>query len=657
MFYLGVFMAKKQGITGKKSSKTKSSSTIVSGINFSDPEWRKRLETALLINKEKGHITYEDITEQCSIEADSEQFEPFYAALTTLGLNVLAQEPDQYLDFQQENSETSEETIDKAIQQSIPDLDIAIDPMRLYLKEMGSIPLLDRAQEIQIAQRIEEGFSKMMHSIVSFPPTIAELMNLIQSVENGLMPVDDLVDGFLSEDMPPLVNTEPEVDTNLDINLDQDKDSSEEDELVALSVEEEEALKAANLEKLRLMSLEHFQKIHKTYKQFLSSLNKHGSESLNFKKKQTQLVDLFMEVRFSPKQIDLLCQKMHDFLKSIKEPEKEIQKIYVDICGLPRPRFIHTFSAQSTDLNWIHDEIKFHKTSAQKLSTYVPAILRAQDKLINFESISGMNIAQFKALHRQMTFGEAQMKEAKKEMTVANLRLVVSIAKKYNNRGLHFSDLTQEGNIGLMKAVDKFDYHRGYKFSTYATWWIRQAITRALADQARIIRIPVHLIETYNKMKRAINQSLQHYGREPEDSELAKLLDIPISRVRELSKLSKEPVSMESPVNDEADSTLGDFIEDLNTLTPEEHVSRDKLLEAISEALDELTPREAKVLRMRFGLDLNNDFTLEEIGKQFDVTRERIRQIEAKAIRKLRNPSRSSKLRTFFPEDFSGNDD
>jgi len=628
-------------MTERAKSKDQSPQAPATPISFTDPEWRQKLEAALLISKEKGHVTHSDLTEECALGDDPDIFETFTALLVSYGVSVVQDDP--------EGHEVEGRAEEKVKEDSGDDR----DSMRLYLREMGQVPLLDREQEVQIAMRIEHGFQTMMRSVASCPRTIDEIMNLVEQVEQGKMRIDELIDGFA--DLPVVDALEDVELVDLETAEDEPTEAEEEtnlEEAIAeeLSEEEQAARVAANLEQLRVTALERFAEIRRLHKQLVGSLSRHGSESAQFAKKQEAVVEAFMAIRFAAKQIDHLSTFMGALNQSIRQPELEILRLCVDKAGMPRSRFLQSFPSRETDLKWLEREIKAARGYGPALAAVADAVDREQQRLVEAEKQMRLTIQQFKALHKNLAKGEKNMKKAKDDMTRANLRLVVSIAKKYNSRGLPMQDLIQEGNIGLMRAVDKFDYRRGYKFSTYATWWIRQAITRALADQARLIRLPVHLHETFNRLRRANHQILHQTGKEPTEIELAAALSLPIEKVRALLKYAKEPVSMETSVGDDADSTLGDFIEDTNTPTPEQQVTLQKLREVMLEELEKLTPREAKVLRMRFGIDLTSDYTLEEIGKQFEVTRERIRQIEAKALRKLRNPGRADRLRSFIPD-------
>jgi RNA polymerase primary sigma factor len=622
---------------------TRKENAVSAPISFADPEWRMKLEAALLISKEKGHITHSDLVEECGLGDDPDVLETFSATLVSYGVSVVAEEPDGA------ESEGREGAAEEKVKEDSGD---DRDSMRLYLREMGQVPLLDREQEVKIAMRIEEGFQTMMRAIASCPRTIEEIMALVDQVEQDKLRIDELIDGFA--DVPAEEEIE-EVEIE-DIEAEEAEEGEEEEAAASapaeeLTEEEEAALEAANLEELRQNALARFAEIRRLHKQLLGALTRHGSQSPQFSKKQEALADAFMEIRFASRQIDHLSTFMGALNQSIRQPEMEILRLCVDKGGMPRARFLQSFPGRETDPKWLEREIKAARGYGPSLSAVADAARREQQRLEEAEKQTRLSIQQFKQLHKNLTRGEKSMKKAKDDMTRANLRLVVSIAKKYNNRGLQMQDLIQEGNIGLMRAVDKFDYRRGYKFSTYATWWIRQAITRALADQARLIRLPVHLHETFNRLRRANHQILHQTGREPTEAELAQALALPINKVRDLLKFAKEPVSMETAVGDDADSTLGDFIEDTTTLTPDQQVTQRKLREVILEELDKLTPREARVLRMRFGIELTSDYTLEEIGKQFEVTRERIRQIEAKALRKLRNPGRADRLRSFLTDE------
>jgi RNA polymerase primary sigma factor len=500
------------------------------------------------------------------------------------------------------------------------------DPVRMYMREMGAVELLTREGEIKIAKRIEEGMKQMLMSLASHPETIASLLSEFALVEAEEARLADVVVGFIdpNESDEPVAPAAAKTDSD---------DDDEEEEDTGLDIEEvRERIKA--LEKL--------------HKRTVNAISKHGKESKQATKLQDELTAAFMEFRLAPKLVDRMVQNLRGLVDRIRSHERSIMGLCINTAKMPRKEFISSFPENETNLEWLKDHTGSSKPYAKALKEQQEEVLRFQSKLASLETECGMSIAEIKDINRRMSIGEAKARRAKKEMVEANLRLVISIAKKYTNRGLQFLDLIQEGNIGLMKAVDKFEYRRGYKFSTYATWWIRQAINRSIADQARPIRIPVHMIETINKLNRISRQMLQEMGREATPEELAERMEMPEDKIRKVLKIAKEPISMETPIGDDEDSHLGDFIEDGNVLSPVESATAEGLGEATQDVLEGLTARESKVLRMRFGIDMNTDHTLEEVGKQFDVTRERIRQIEAKALRKLRHPSRSEQLRSFL---------
>jgi RNA polymerase primary sigma factor len=512
----------------------------------------------------------------------------------------------------------------------------------MYMREMGSVELLTREGEIEIAKRIEDGLKHMIQAISSCPTTIEEILALADKVERDELRIDEVIDGLVDPNEDQVKEAEL-----ADEDLDDDEELDEED------ADEDGAIAAANLEQLKQDAMVHFNQIRKTYKKMKKVLAEKGYRSRAYKDLQEELSATLMQIRFGAKQTESLCNGLRALVDSVRKKEREIQHLCVQNSSMPRPHFIKAFPGNEINLKWIADEIAapHAKSYATALLRFKPAIIELQENLIALQKDVGIPIKDLKEIARQMSTGEAKARRAKREMIEANLRLVISIAKKYTNRGLQFLDLIQEGNIGLMKAVDKFEYRRGYKFSTYATWWIRQAITRSIADQARTIRIPVHMIETINKMNRISRQILQETGLEPDPATLALKMEMPEDKIRKIMKISKEPISMETPIGDDDDSHLGDFIEDTNTLAPTDAAQYASLRNVTKDVLDSLTPREAKVLRMRFGIEMNTDHTLEEVGKQFDVTRERIRQIEAKALRKLRHPSRSERLKSFLEQE------
>jgi RNA polymerase primary sigma factor len=500
----------------------------------------------------------------------------------------------------------------------------------MYMREMGTVELLTRQGEIEIAKRIEEGLNQVKWHMAHFPPTIDLLLTVADAVLAGETRMQDFVVGFIDPNAPDEINApQPKSDDN---------DDDDEDEIIDTGPDPEEV--AARVKFIR-----------KLHKRAVGYIEKYSLKDKKTIKAQLELADQLMELKLAPKLFDLLVRNLREAVSVIRRQERLIMQICVRDARMPRKDFLSSFPKSETDLSWIDKHIRAKRKHSSTLAKLKDDVLRAQRKLIAIETATSLYIGEIKEINRQMSIGEAKARRAKKEMVEANLRLVISIAKKYTNRGLQFLDLIQEGNIGLMKAVDKFESRRGYKFSTYATWWIRQAITRSIADQARTIRIPVHMIETINKLNRISRQMLQEMGREPLPDELAERMEMPEDKVRKVLKIAKEPISMETPIGDDEDSHLGDFIEDQTVHSPVESATSQGLKETTHNVLAGLTPREAKVLRMRFGIDMNTDHTLEEVGKQFDVTRERIRQIEAKALRKLRHPTRSDQLRSFLIDD------
>ena len=603
---------------------------------------RTRLKNLIKLGKERGFLTYAEINDHLPDDmVDAEQIESIISTFNDMGIQVYDEAPDADALLISETApagvpdEDAEEEAEAALSTVDPEFGRTTDPVRMYMREMGSVELLTREGEIEIAKRIEDGLKHMIQAISACPTTISEILDLAGKVQRDEMRIDELVDGLID----PNAKDEPIQELADDVEPEEGEEGEGEDENAALS---------ASLLQLKEDALGRYAKINRLYEKMRKALVEHGHRSKEYIRVRDQIGNELMNIRFTARIIERLCDSLRGMVEEVRGHEREIMNLCVNKGGMLRPHFIKEFPGSETNMRWVKNEIAAGKPWSNQLARFEPNILEQQQKLLAIQKRIGIPLKDLKEINKQMSTGEAKARRAKREMTEANLRLVISIAKKYTNRGLQFLDLIQEGNIGLMKAVDKFEYRRGYKFSTYATWWIRQAITRSIADQARTIRIPVHMIETINKMNRISRQILQETGQEPDPATLAQKMEMPEDKIRKILKISKEPISMETPIGDDDDSHLGDFIEDQATLAPNDAAMYASLREVTKDVLDSLTPREAKVLRMRFGIEMNTDHTLEEVGKQFDVTRERIRQIEAKALRKLRHPSRSERLKSFL---------
>jgi len=591
----------------------------------------QQLKDLIARGKEQGYLTYTEVNDHLPNDiVDPEQIEDIVNMINDMGIAVHEKAPDAESLVLSDATATDDDGAEEA-EAALASVDAEFgrttDPVRMYMREMGTVELLTRQGEIEIAKRIEDGLNQVKYHMSHFPPTIDALLVVADKVLAGETRMQDLLVGFIDPNAPDEIKP-PAPKTEDD----------DEEEVIDTGPDPDEV-------KAR------FKVIRRLHNRSLKSIDKNGFKDKRTIKIQGELADQLMELKLAPKLFDALVRQLRGVVTIIRTQERLVMRICVLDAGMPRKDFLSSFPKSETDLAWIEKHIRAKRKHSSILARLKDDILRAQRKLLGVEDDTLLSIAEIKEINRQMSIGEAKARRAKKEMVEANLRLVISIAKKYTNRGLQFLDLIQEGNIGLMKAVDKFEYRRGYKFSTYATWWIRQAITRSIADQARTIRIPVHMIETINKLNRISRQMLQEMGREPLPDELAERMEMPEDKVRKVLKIAKEPISMETPIGDDEDSHLGDFIEDTTVHSPVDSATSSGLKETTHSVLAGLTPREAKVLRMRFGIDMNTDHTLEEVGKQFDVTRERIRQIEAKALRKLRHPTRSDQLRSFLIED------
>ncbi|MDT8998467.1 RNA polymerase sigma factor RpoD [Paucibacter sp. APW11] len=602
---------------------------------------RQELKTLIKMGKTRGFLTHQEINDHLPEKLINEEIlEAIVSMLNDMGIAVYEQAPDAAtLLIQGSTSPTAtEEEAEEAAEAALSTVDSEFgrttDPVRMYMREMGTVELLTREGEIEIAKRIEGGLQAMMLAISASPTTIAEILSMAAKIRAGEMQISESVDGFVSDDEADDYVAEEDFD-----EFDEEDDDDGNGGSKALT---------KKLEELKNAALVKFDNLSTNFDKMRKAFEKDGYKSASYNKAQQAISAELMTIRFTVKTIERLCDILRSQVDDVRRYERELRKIVVDKCGMPQEHFIKVFPPNALNLQWAEKEIATGKPYAAVLSRNLPPVQELQQKLIDIQARAVVPLDDLKEINKRMNEGEKASRDAKKEMIEANLRLVISIAKKYTNRGLQFLDLIQEGNIGLMKAVDKFEYRRGYKFSTYATWWIRQAITRSIADQARTIRIPVHMIETINKMNRISRQHLQEFGFEPDAPTLAEKMEIPEDKIRKIMKIAKEPISMETPIGDDDDSHLGDFIEDTNNTAPIEAAMQAGLRDVVKDILDSLTPREAKVLRMRFGIEMSTDHTLEEVGKQFDVTRERIRQIEAKAIRKLKHPSRSDKLRTYL---------
>ena len=623
--------AKKTAVKKTAAKKSAAKKTATKQPIVGSNEQQSQLKLLIARGKEQGYLTYAEVNDHLPNDiVDPEQIEDIVNMINDMGITVHEKAPDAESLVLSDAAVNDDEAVEEAAAALVTvdsEFGRTTDPVRMYMREMGTVELLTRQGEIRIAKRIEEGLNQVKNALAYFPPTFDIIDGAWTPVAEGTMRLNELLVGFVDPNEPEEV---------IPASAKPKSEDTEEDEYTGPDPAEA-ALR--------------FKSMLRRHKRILQSITDHGTSDPKTQRARDKLTEELMLIKVAPKLFERMCNNLRSTVAGIRTQERRLLNLCVRQAGMPRKDFLANFQQNETNLEWIDKHIRSKRKHSSMLAKLREDILRAQRKLILTEALSHLTILEIKEISRKMSIGEAKARRAKKEMVEANLRLVISIAKKYTNRGLQFLDLIQEGNIGLMKAVDKFEYRRGYKFSTYATWWIRQAITRSIADQARTIRIPVHMIETINKLNRVSRTMLQEMGREPTPEELAKRMEMPEDKVRKVLKIAKEPISMETPIGDDEDSHLGDFIEDPVAASPVESATNSGLKETTGDVLAGLTPREAKVLRMRFGIDMNTDHTLEEVGKQFDVTRERIRQIEAKALRKLRHPTRSDQLRSFLLEE------